>query len=202
MQADKLFEDALVAQQNGDHDRALDLFAQVLMLKPDHAAAWMFRGLLEDRIGRPFNALVHLEHALELQPRQDVWCNYGVICGKLGRYDAAHAAFSKALEFGNVFEVRQNLGDLYIRLMRLDDAEREFREAVRLQPNNPVAHGNLARILIAQGKWQEGHKENQHRHRGLYPPRPRQLYPVWTGQDLSNHVILLYPEGGYGDEVL
>jgi Flp pilus assembly protein TadD len=46
---------------------------------------------------------------------------------------------------------RINRGVLFTQLERLDDAAREFREAVRLDPGSALAHTNLGYILYLQG---------------------------------------------------
>lgn len=203
MKAEIAFESGLAAYRDERWEAALDLFADVIIADPNHAPAWIYRSLVLNRLGRAFDALVHITQAIDIDPtRPDTWCNRGLFAGNLGLYDEAESSFKTSLLRADSFEAHQNLGDLYIRLMRLEDAEREFREAVRLAPNNVTAHGNLARVLIALGKWSEGHQENQWRHRGTYPPRPRRLYPIYAGQELDGHAILLYPEGGYGDQIL
>lgn len=37
----------------------------------------------------------------------------------------------------------------------LDEAEKEFREAIRINPNDVKAHNNLGLLLMKQGKYKE-----------------------------------------------
>lgn len=203
MKSEISFENALQAYRDERWEEALDLFASAILADPIHVASWIYRALALNRLGRTFDAFVHMTRALEIDPkRPDAWCNRGIFAANLSMHEEAENSLLKALEFGEAFEPHQNLGDLYIRMMRLEEAEREFLAAVKLAPNHAVAHGNLARVLIALGKWNEGHRENQWRHRITYPPRARRLYPIYAGQDLDGRTILLYPEGGYGDQIL
>lgn len=45
-----------------------------------------------------------------------------------------------------------NLGNVYVRLGRLDEAEAHFREALRLAPDDPIAHFNLGNTLVIGGE--------------------------------------------------
>ena len=202
MNVDKLFEDAMLAQQKGLLDDALDLFAAVILNKPTHSAAWHMRGLVEDRAGRPFNALVHLNQSCALESHQAVWCNRGVIAGKLQLYDEAVASFNKALEFGHAYEPYQNMGDYYIRMGKLEEAAKSYRAAIKCKPNEHGAHENLGRVLIAMGQWNLGYREIYWRHKAEFKPWERLTYPCWEGQPLKDKTIVVYPEGGYGDEIL
>ena len=46
---------------------------------------------------------------------------------------------------------RVTLGALYTNARRYDDAEREFREALRLEPENGAAKENLKRLAAVRG---------------------------------------------------
>lgn len=199
---DKLFEDALVAQQKGLLDDALDLFAAVILNKPDHSAAWHMRGLVEDKAGRPFNALFHLTQSCAIESHQAVWCNRGVVAGKLQLYDEAVACFNKALTFGEAYEPHSNLGDYYIRMGKLPEAAKEYRAAIKCKPQEHGGHENLGRVLIAMGQWNLGYREIYWRHKAEYKPYQRLKYRPWEGEPLKDKTIVVYPEGGYGDEIL
>src|SRR5262249_50299869 len=52
-------------------------------------------------------------------------------------------------------------GNAYSKLSRTQEAETDFREAMRLRPDFPEAHGGLARTLFLQGKYAEAEAENR-----------------------------------------
>lgn len=47
------------------------------------------------------------------------------------------------------------LGDIYLKLKKTDEAIKCYREILRRQPKNPVAHANLAVAYAGSGKAQE-----------------------------------------------
>ena len=51
-------------------------------------------------------------------------------------------------------------------MKRPGDAEREYREAIRVKPSMTIAHTNLAILLFQEGRyaeaWQEVHTSRQH----------------------------------------
>ena len=202
MNADKLYEDALVAYGKGAWEDALELFEHAIFANERHVGAWHMRGLVEDKLGRPFNALMHLTQALSLEQTQALWCNRGVITGKLNQLEEAEECFLNALKYGSAYEPHQNLGDLYIRLMRLEDAKKQYEKAIECNPRDHGAHENLGRVQIALGDWKTGYREMYWRHKGPLTCITRQYYKAWDGQNLFDRTIFVYPEGGLGDEIL
>ncbi|MGV3525272.1 MAG: tetratricopeptide repeat protein [Candidatus Sericytochromatia bacterium] len=78
----------------------------------------------------------------------------------LGDYPAAEADFKKAISREQTGEVngsamaRTWLARLYAQSGQLDKARDLYREALRIQPNQPVSLGLLADLYLRQGDWQ------------------------------------------------
>ena len=53
-------------------------------------------------------------------------------------------------------ETHINLGGLLWRSGRRDEAIKHYSEALRLRPDQPVAHYNMGTVLFAQGKFAGG----------------------------------------------
>jgi len=51
------------------------------------------------------------------------------------------------------------LGSAYFRSNQIEDAEREYREAVRVEPRLGEAHNNLAVVLMLTGRYEEADQE-------------------------------------------
>jgi Flp pilus assembly protein TadD len=51
------------------------------------------------------------------------------------------------------------LGSAYFRSDRMEDAEREYRDAIRVQPNVGEAHNNLAVILMLTRRYEDAEEE-------------------------------------------
>ena len=75
-----------------------------------------------------------------------------------------------------------------------------FRRVAALKPGHADARFSLSCQLLAAGRWEEGWREFEWRLRRDYrvPDRGR---PLWTGEPLEGHRILLYAEQGHGDGI-
>lgn len=70
-------------------------------------------------------------------------------------------------------EVMLALGSAYFRQDKLADAEREYREAVRVNRKLGAAHNNLAVILLLTGRLEEAETETKLAERNGYKVSPR-----------------------------
>jgi TPR repeat len=92
---------------------------------------------------------------------------------------------------------------MFCSLNGLEDAAKEYREAIKLDESFLDARFNLGVTLLGLGQWKEGFEEYEHRWQNTqYPPRAYRYYQKWQGEDLAGKRILLYPEQGYGDEIM
>lgn len=204
MKADEVFEKALLAIKDRNFDRAAWLLVEAIKKKPDFAEAWVVRGNVVHAQGRFFDSLLHYDRALQINPKlHDAWCNRGIAFSDIGLWDSASECFQKSLALMPAVEPYINLANMECHRMRLPEAEAAYRAALKLEPGNYDAHINLGLTLLGQGRWQEGYPEYAWRHRNTpYPPRARRLFPPWDGSSLAGKTILLYPEQGFGDEIL
>jgi Glycosyltransferase family 9 (heptosyltransferase)/Tetratricopeptide repeat len=187
----------------GKRDEADELLQRSLMEFPTQGDAWAIRGQLEMEAGRHFNAMLHYNNAVKLSPvRHDFWCNRGLIGTELGLTALAEDDFRRSIEVKDNPESRLNLGNLYVSLMRLPEAEREYERALELGAGAD-AHAALGRVQIALGNWESGWQHFRHRFGAKsYPRRPDLTYPLWRGEPLEGKTILLYSEQGFGDEIM
>ena len=201
---EQFFEKALLAIKDRNYERAAALLVETIKLKPDYAEAWVVRGNVVHALGRYFDSLLHYDRALELNPKlHDGWCNRGIAFSDIGLWESAEECFKKSLELLPAVEPHMNLANMYCHTMRLDDAEREYRACLEIEPGNYDAHINLGITLLGMGKWKEGWLEYLWRHRNTpYPPRSARYFNRWLGEDLKGKTIILYPEQGFGDEIL
>jgi tetratricopeptide (TPR) repeat protein len=96
--AEVLLQESTVAMSAGDYDPAEKMLSQLLETYPKFAAGWQHRAFLYHEIGRPDAALVDIDHALTLEPRDYVgYALKGIILVDLNRSDEAIAAFRQAL---------------------------------------------------------------------------------------------------------
>ena len=95
----QLFDGALQASRQGDFERALPLWDQVLAVAPGDAAAWSNRGNVRLALGDAEAAIADQTRAIELDPLSaDPHLNRGTAEEALQRWDAAAADYDWILE--------------------------------------------------------------------------------------------------------
>lgn len=210
--ANRFFEKALTAIRGNAYHHALNLLVEAIKLKPDFTEAWVVRanvlhslsGTQTPVVPSSFDALLCYDRAINVNPNaQDAWNNRGLAFADLGMWDSAEASFRESDRLLPALEPRMGLANMYCTIMRLKDAAAEYRRAIEASPDWHEAHFNLGVTLLGLGEWHEGFKEYAWRWGNTpYPPRAFRNYPKWAGEDLTGKTILLYPEQGYGDEIL
>jgi tetratricopeptide (TPR) repeat protein len=80
------------------HEEARGYIERALALKPDSAAIIDSMGWVLYRLGRPAEALPHLERAFALEPNAEIGAHLGEVLWVLGRRAEARAIFDRARE--------------------------------------------------------------------------------------------------------
>jgi tetratricopeptide (TPR) repeat protein len=150
----------------GKTKQAMGEYQKVLSLKPDDAKALYSLGRLMGGLGDSEKSIEILKKAVKLNPdfaaaRSLMAAEYnrqGMAFMAQGNLDAAKEALEAGINAkGGAAEteaLRNNLGCLYVRENRLDQAIGTFQEVLRQNPNVPQAHYNLALIYYGQGDYQ------------------------------------------------
>jgi type IV pilus assembly protein PilF len=140
----------------GQSDTALDEIKKALAAKPDIAAAFGLRGLIQASLGEPRLAEESFQRALQLAPRDgDVMHNYGWFLCQQRRYGEAVAQFLAALAeppYREVLRTQLALGVCEARAGRWPEAEKALTRAYELDPANPVTAYNLSEVLLRRGE--------------------------------------------------
>jgi tetratricopeptide (TPR) repeat protein len=155
----------------GDAKKAIREYKMVLSLKPgDEKALTRLAGVVGE-LGQTDKAIELLTKAVKLKPnsqeaRKQLAAAYnkqGIGFIARGDLDAAREALEAGIKTdGGAAEteaLRNNLGCLYVRENRLDQATETFREVLRQNPEVPQAHYNLALIYYAQGDYQAADRQ-------------------------------------------
>lgn len=149
--------------------------------------------------GFPEKALPYLEQAVKDRPLNgNDWCNLGLCMRNLGHLHAGLEFMQKAIVLDpKGVRIWHNLAILQEDLGLFGDAEASFETAHRLmpeweQPLMGIAFSKMRRgcFLEAMGPWED------HRYWAAHPPKP----PTWEGQPISGKKIIVWPEGGAGDQ--
>jgi Tfp pilus assembly protein PilF len=200
---EQLFEKALVAVKQHNHEKALSLLVESIKLKPDFADAWVVRGTIRLADEEYLDAVLHFDRALELnQNAHDAWNNRGLAFSHLALWQSAEQSFRRSYDLMPCIDPCMNLANMYCARLMLPQAEAAYRKALTHEPDNLDANINLGITLLGQRKWREGWPHYEARHvNSPYQMRSRRLHPNWTGESLEGKRILLYPEQGLGDEI-
>ena len=108
--------------------------------------------------GRLMDAQRDYREALALQPqRADWWLNYGIVLRDCGRYEASVEALRRAGELAPALAatVYAEIGVTFDTAARFPEAIEAMEQVVRLRPDNPAAHSNLAVVLNRAGRYAE-----------------------------------------------
>ena len=129
--------------------------AQAMTVRfPQHEFGWKALGAAYKQMGRAADALVPMQRAAALSPRDvKAHFNLGVTLQDLGRLGDAEASYRRALEINpDYVEARVNLGNTLKDFGRPDEAETSYRQAIQARPDWAEAHHNLGIALQDRGR--------------------------------------------------
>jgi tetratricopeptide (TPR) repeat protein/2-polyprenyl-3-methyl-5-hydroxy-6-metoxy-1,4-benzoquinol methylase len=152
-----IFAQAVGHHQAGRLDEAVACYHQVLMLKPDLAAAHNNLGNALCEQGKLEKAELSYRQALALQPDlASAHNNLGTVVWEQGKLDDAAACYRDALSLEpDYFEAHNNLGTALREMDRPKEAEASIRRALVLAPRFTPALDNLGGLLKDQGRLSE-----------------------------------------------
>jgi tetratricopeptide (TPR) repeat protein len=194
---------ALALHQQGDSSGAEVLYRSVLALKPDHALAQHFLGVIQYQRRALAAALPLLERSVAASPDEPEFRNnLGLALAAADREADAIAAFRSALVLKPDHAVAWN--NLGLALQSINDvrgAVDAFRRAIDCKPDFAHAHWNLSLALLLSGQFAQGWREYDWRLVLAELGRGRHLYPghAWDGTAPAGKTLLLYAEQGLGD---
>lgn len=161
-----LVEQANERFQLQDYYGAIHLLEEVVATGRAFADAHHLLGLCYSLVGQADPALAQFDRALQLNPRYvEALLHRAIVLNELGREDEADAMFRRAVQVGG--EARQGfpapvaaklanhhakLGDAYVESGGLNQAIREYQEALALGPEFHDLRYKLGRLLIEAGR--------------------------------------------------
>jgi tetratricopeptide (TPR) repeat protein len=113
-------------------------------------------GIAELRVGKLPEAVTHLNAALSKKPNDpDLLYYLGRASGLLSKeamdmLEASHPDSARA---------HQALGEGYAALKQVPEAEKEYREALRIEPNAPGVQLSLGQLYAAASQWPNAEEE-------------------------------------------
>jgi tetratricopeptide (TPR) repeat protein len=144
---------------------AEEQLARALTVEPDNADYYYLRGLLRSYQGRLVDSIEDLKRSLSIEPRHtDAAVCLSIILNDIGRYDEAKKVFEQAnhsvflkqigddLQIDRRFAVKHfEMGDLYFRYRRFDEAIEEYNKAILLDPQSIDMRIKRAKAFAKKG---------------------------------------------------
>jgi tetratricopeptide (TPR) repeat protein len=188
----------------GKPQEAQSAYEKAIAIAPDFAEAHNNKGIALAESKRFSEALVNYNQALVLkQDFAEAHNNRGAALLILSRPDAALQDFDRALALQpDYHEAINNRGSALQDLNAHRDALAWHHRALTFNPQNAVAHLNVAMAHLSLGEYAQGWPEYEWRWGtpDLAPIRRNLRRPQWYGeQALQGRTILLHAEQGFGD---
>ncbi|MEA4839128.1 MAG: tetratricopeptide repeat protein [Rhodospirillaceae bacterium] len=156
--ADQALREAVFCHQQGQLDKAEDLYRSVLSLKPRTHLALHNLGVIALDRHRTDEALRLLEKSIRVHADYPpAHTNLALAFEQAGRLEDAVASLKRAIRLapgngGNYF----NLGNILKKLSRFEEAADAFRQAILADPDDAEAHTALGTVLAELGHTKEG----------------------------------------------
>jgi len=94
---------------NRQYDRAVDLYEQLLALRPNDAETYNNLGITLHYLGRSDEALRRLNEGVAVDAEhQRIWLTLGFVNSQLGNTDQARTALTTAAQIGSDDSIRQS----------------------------------------------------------------------------------------------
>jgi tetratricopeptide (TPR) repeat protein len=148
---------ALLLEETGDEQGALDEIAKVLKLDPANPRALVWQGQIYSRLNRWAEAERAFQEALRERPNS--WLVYnelGVLLHEQGKFqDAVKALRSAALATPRSAMAWSNLGVEYLQVGEFTEATNSLQKSLDLDPNFDQASQNMSLALRYEHKFAE-----------------------------------------------
>lgn len=150
---DDLLNKALDCHRSGRHQEASELYQRIVEANPAQTDALYLLGVIAHQTGNHVHAVELFERLLAILP-SDARCYnvLGLALIELGREHDAELNFKSAIAIDNAPESHNNLGNLWKKQGRLDDAIDEYKQALEQSPGYANANYNLALAYRARSQ--------------------------------------------------
>lgn len=123
---------------NQNTDDAIAALKKTLILQPEHPEANHYLANAELAAGDPNKALNYYFRQLEINPMMESYYNIGVVLMHQNRHKESLQYLEQAATLDpGYLPVHINLGALYLKINRLPDAIRHYKDALKIKPDDP-----------------------------------------------------------------
>jgi tetratricopeptide (TPR) repeat protein len=196
---------SVVAALQYDHENALILIDQCIVIAPSNGIAHSNRGNILKELERYDEALIALDKSLALSPNYaEAYNNKGNVLQALHRYENALPWYDKAISLAPAYaEAYSNKGNCFGQLRRYKDAMECYYAAISINPQFAECYWSMAALQLAQGELELGWKNYEarwfidHPIAYLYANVAR----LENTEDVAGKKILIWSEQGLGDTI-
>lgn len=152
---------AFIYQNEGEDNKALQAYQQVLSVEPNLPELHAFRAIIYRKHGENDKAIEELDQEIKNNPNDDrPHINLGNLYQSLQRYRQAFVEYQVALQLNpqNAFTYYE-LGMLYIETQQFDDAIGAFHKSLQIQPQQAEVYNNLGAVYYETGRYQDAMRE-------------------------------------------
>lgn len=148
---------AFEAYQQGDLEKAENIYRQIVATQPDNADALHLLGVVTHQRGDYRRAINLIDRAIGLNGKNYLFFNnMGISQLALDLSEAATISFRAALDLNpKSWQACYGLGRALMAQGRPDDAIESFERAVGLNPDHADAHDNLGMALFRTGAYDD-----------------------------------------------
>jgi hypothetical protein len=202
----QIVQRGMACQQAGKLDAAEALYKQALAIDANQFEAIHFHGVLQAQRGNLIEAERLVSQSLRLNAqRAEAHLNHARILRDLQRPEATIESCKTALRLNpNLVAALVLLGNALCELACNDAALAAYERAIAMWPNYHDAIYNRGLIRLAQGEFEQGWADFDHRFAISEQTvrRPFLHGRIWAGEPLSEKSIVVHAEQGYGDTIM
>jgi len=196
---------AVIFHELGRLDEALASHERAMALRPAAAEPLYNCGNTLLKLKRFEEALTRYDRALALQPEHvEALSSRGLALHALRRFEEALESYDRALALRPGYvEALNNRGSALQEVARLGEALASYERALALRADFAGAINNRGIALLLAGDFKKGWRDFEWRWRveDVQNERPNINAPIWRGEALDGHRLLVFAEQGLGDTI-
>ena len=143
-----------IASREKNWRMAIEKFDLGIALGTKKADTFYYSGFARNNLGKYEEAIPFFKKAISIKPfKADYHFDLGNSFKNLNQFDDALLHFRKALEIDTSHCKAHNMGTIFWKIGDLEKAEFQFDKVLRIKPDVPAVHNNLAAIYLKRGEF-------------------------------------------------
>ena len=155
--AKKFFNKAVKEQEQGNNEKAIELYKKAIELNPNLSEAYNNMGNALNNLKNYEEAIKYCKKAIKLNPDDRyAYSNMGIALSGSKRYEEAIKSFKKAIKLNpDDRYAYSNMGIALSGSKRYEEAIKSFKKAIEINPNYSKAYYNMGSALYDLKKYEE-----------------------------------------------